>query len=427
MLDYIIEISACIADAFLAMFFITSFNKNRIKNNVLFWVFILIHSGFNSLMLFLTSFSTNASIINAIILVVYSFLNRESTIFRKLVAPFAFESALIVVNSLIASILSLMLDLPIAMIFSGRGLTRILALATCKILLWIVLFLILNFVKEDSMRFQDYFLLILFSITAFFELAFLLKISLNYDISNLYIYLFMACLLIISSNIGIYYLVYRISKNNELESEKELYKQMLTLETKRYQDMTESYTQIRQIRHDIKNQLLSVGSKISDNDFEAAKDNLENILAEVENTGKIVNCGNRVIDYIVNVKLNSIKNAKILVYGDASKANIVSDLELSILLGNLLDNAIEAIKDDEKPEIELYFTVKNGYQSILCKNSINKSILKNNPELHTTKTGKSSHGYGIRSIINITEKNHGYVEIFEEKQKFCVQILLPLN
>ena len=425
-MDYFIEISACVVDAFLAMWFITAFNKNCIKHNYLFWLFVFIHAAFNTSVAFFTSFSTNATIINILMLVVYSIFNKQSPTFRRIVAPFAFEGALIIVNSLVTVFISMVLNIPVALVFGEVGIGRILAISMSKIILWIVLSLILKVVQDNTMKFQDYFLLILFPITAFFELAFFLKIAIAYDISKLYSYLLIACFLIVISNISIYYLVYKISKNNKLKSEKELYKQMLALENKRYQDMTDSYAQIRHIKHDIKNQLLSVESKISDNDFESAKNNLDNILAKVDSTGKIINCGNRIIDYIVNLKLSNIKNSKILVYGDASKTNNISDLDLSILLGNLLDNAIEAIKDIKEPEIELCFMVKNDYQSIICKNSIIDSVLKNNPELYTTKSNKSIHGYGIRSIKDIAERNQGYVEMYEENKKFCIQILIPL-
>lgn len=427
MFDNSVEISACIIDAFLAMWFVTSFNKCSVKNNRFFFIFVFIHTAFNVSVLFFTSFSTRVTLINGLILVVYSFFNKESTFFRKAVAPFAFEGALIIVNSSIAVILSEMLGVSIDDIFNGNGLKRLFSILTCKILLWVVLSVILKFFKDNSMKLQDYFLLILFPSTAFFEFAFFLKLALAYDVSELYIFLLTACILIIASNVGIYYLVHRIGKNSELESEKELYKQMLTLENKRYQDMTESYAQIKQIRHDIKNQLLSVGAKISDNDIDSAKENLNKILEGVDSTGMIINSGNRIIDYVVNIKLGNVKNRKILVRGDASEIGSISDLELSILLGNILDNAIEATESIDNSRIELIFTVKNNYQSIICKNTIEASVLKINPNLSTTKSADGNHGYGIKSVKDIAERYNGFVEFFQEKDMFCIQILLPLE
>ena len=98
-----------------------------------------------------------------------------------------------------------------------------------------------------------------------------------------------------------------------------------------------------------------------------------------------------------------------------------------LLFGNLLDNAVEGIKDvpQEEKQIELHFDKQGSMRMILCKNTINGSVLENNKSLSTTKKDKGTHGYGIKIIEKIVNNYEGMIKYYEEYGMFCVQILIP--
>ncbi len=94
---------------------------------------------------------------------------------------------------------------------------------------------------------------------------------------------------------------------------------------------------------------------------------------------------------------------------------------MSILLSNLLDNAIAGCSISE-PSIELTISRKKSLTYIAVCNSIDSSVLENNPELVTNKADSSDHGFGIKSIKNIVKKYEGSVDFKEDNLKFIAEI-----
>ncbi len=98
------------------------------------------------------------------------------------------------------------------------------------------------------------------------------------------------------------------------------------------------------------------------------------------------------------------------------------------LLGNIFDNAIEACrKVDEASEIYVDIHQRKGYINIIVKNTIQSPILKDNPELRTTKRQKDIHGYGIKAVKDIVERHNGMMELFEQDRLFIADIWIPSN
>ena len=104
----------------------------------------------------------------------------------------------------------------------------------------------------------------------------------------------------------IFYLIYRIGKNNSEREKRLLYEQMLKYEEKRYGDIDGVLEQLRKIRHDMNHQLLLVKMKLDGKDYDGAEKELEGIMDNVSNVGSIIKTNNKVIDYMVNTKLGSL-------------------------------------------------------------------------------------------------------------------------
>ena len=247
-----------------------------------------------------------------------------------------------------------------------------------------------------------------------------------FNINSDIIYVFGAIIVSLSC-ISTYLLLFEMWRKNKIEKEKELYRNMLTLEKKHYEDIKASSIQIRKIRHDIKNMLYSVKSELAVNNSIKANEKLDIILENVNSVGTVVKSENRMVDYIVNTKLSGLENSEIQVSGDASGLTQINDLDISIILGNLLDNSLEAIKNIDNAKIILNFFIKENCQNILCKNTISHSIIESNPNLETNKLEKSLHGFGIKSIRDTLLSYNGTMNIFEENNYFCVHIMLPIK
>lgn len=135
------------------------------------------------------------------------------------------------------------------------------------------------------------------------------------------------------------------------------------------------------------------------------------------------------LDYVITSKMQSVSDATCLVSGVFADFSDVDDIDLAVLVGNLMDNAIDAISKLDRKEklIEVNLSVKGGYQNIIIKNDVDGPVMDNNKYLFTTKEDKRSHGFGLKSVKSITEKYNGICEFYEEDGKFCAQVALPLN
>lgn len=102
----------------------------------------------------------------------------------------------------------------------------------------------------------------------------------------------------------------------------------------------------------------------------------------------------------------------------------ISDMDISILLSNILDNAINGCIGADSPEMELIIGTRKSFTYIIVKNSIPSSVLLKNPNLETTSKDRSIHGFGIMSIKKIAEKYSGSVDFREENNTFITEIWL---
>ena len=112
------------------------------------------------------------------------------------------------------------------------------------------------------------------------------------------------------------------------------------------------------------------------------------------------------------------------IIGDFSN---IDGFMISIILFNLLDNAIEASQKIIKRKIKVELKIKGEYFSCIIKNRIEQSVLQVNHDLKTDKADKKLHGFGIKHVEELVEKSDGLIEYFESAQYFCVHIMLPLE
>lgn len=181
----------------------------------------------------------------------------------------------------------------------------------------------------------------------------------------------------------------------------------------------------RRLKHDMRNHIMVIASYLNNNEVENAKEYLSVMLDNLNKVYSYVNTGNSVMNYIINSKLEYAHEKGIEVKAEIENLsfNRIGSVDFSSLLGNALDNAIEASLNVKEPFVYVGILKKRGYDTILIKNRIEKSVLKTNPELNTAKDNLQSHGYGVKQIKEITEKYDGIIDIYEEDNMFCVNIL----
>ena len=188
--------------------------------------------------------------------------------------------------------------------------------------------------------------------------------------------------------------------------------------------------EMKTVRHDIKNQLLTILQYADEGRCEDIKDYV-NVLTNnhLPNILNYINTNNTAFDAAINSKIALCNQKNIFM-----EVNIKQDTEINIppteiavLFGNLLDNAIEAAKDTVEKRITLEIQRNESYLVILVSNSIKSSVLKENKTLETSKADKELHGIGIKSIKNIVDKHNGMIQFFEEENEFYCHIMIDIT
>lgn len=183
--------------------------------------------------------------------------------------------------------------------------------------------------------------------------------------------------------------------------------------------------QVRTVRHDMNNQLQVIYGLLSQERYEEAKDFLKQYSISLEKTKEYIHTDNPVFNTVINNKIEYAKSEDIIITTGLHKTlKSMHGNDLYTIMGNVLDNAIEAELKEEpcNREIEIR-SVWNGNDMIITvENYISKSVLNDNKELHTSKQDKKSHGLGTQIIKKLVKKNNGTCDYHEEGNMFCCEI-----
>lgn len=118
------------------------------------------------------------------------------------------------------------------------------------------------------------------------------------------------------------------------------------------------------------------------------------------------------------------------VVADGKILNHMHVMDLAMIFGNALDNAIEhevQIEDPEKRMIRVSVSRKGMMAYAVIENYFEGEIRKNGEEYLTTKADNKYHGYGLKSIRYAVEKYHGIFSAGVEDGWFRIRIMLPLE
>lgn len=352
---------------------------------------------------------------------------RKST-FRALFANCIYIIVQMFSSSLVYVCLSLVVNDIDSVMQGSNGIPRTIYLIVCFAARFIIYKLILTiFSYNDPLDRKNGVIVSIYTFVTVIALGFLMKLAVdNETIDDVHILSLL--LSIIIATIISYFMVYQVQSSQRREYEYRLIADRALFAQKTANDASVIWDNIRKVRHDLKNHLSVVSAKISSKDYDGCSDYINNLIETVQNFGNIIKTDNAVIDYIINSKLSSRKDGiKTVVSGYVGNYSDIDDIDLACILGNIIDNAIEAemTVTESARRIELHFLTQNQNRVIVCKNTIEESVMKSNPELKSTKGDSQMHGFGHKIVEETVEKYYGFVNYFEKDDMFCVQIVLP--
>lgn len=200
--------------------------------------------------------------------------------------------------------------------------------------------------------------------------------------------------------------------------------QIMERESENYRAIANSYTEIRNIKHDLKNQVTVLNDLIKDNKYDEAKQHINQLYKDVEKVTSVCYTGNSAVDSIINLKGDYARSRNIS-FLSKIKVNTIDFDTIGVcrILGNALDNAIEACERmdiDEKCVCAAIHQLENK----LIIEIENTSLPVDVNNLITSKENKSAHGIGMQSIRQTAESMNGYVSCNYENGYFSIKIIL---
>ena len=199
-----------------------------------------------------------------------------------------------------------------------------------------------------------------------------------------------------------------------------------------FAEVEEMHKEMRGWRHDYHSHIQTLKSLAAEGELVAIKTYLNELETDLTNLDIKIKTGNPMADAILRSKIALAKSHGIDVVVDANVAIslTVGAVDLCIIIGNIMDNAIEANQHMADMTggngiIRIYITIKNTqlYMSFTNTVPLGHKKAKVNGRYRTTKG--AGHGFGLVRIDNIIERYNGYLSRNSEDGFFTTEILLP--
>ncbi|WP_414732421.1 sensor histidine kinase [Acetobacterium carbinolicum] len=234
-------------------------------------------------------------------------------------------------------------------------------------------------------------------------------------------------ILILLVNFTTFYLYDVISASMVDKMDKILLGQQNKYYRKQFELMESSLKTTKAMRHDLRNHLSVIYALVEKGERDTALKHLSKMTDIYDDTRQYAYTENIDIDSILNFKIQAAEQQNIKIALDLSipEKMYIPSFDLAIILGNLLDNAIEAVAELEKErQIKIKIYYDKGRLIILVENPFQGERLKEGNRYLTTNKEPSQHGLGLENIKSVLQKYDGSMVITQQGMVFSASLML---
>lgn len=404
------------------------------KANLAYILFVAILFLELSFVNFIVPFEGIGIIISILIIYIYSLINLKGTFMQKMFWSIFVMLLIMGITIVVLSIEGCIIGKGYLNLVIQKDLYRFVGVVIIQIVLFYLTRFMIKRTKKDStysLKWNEWFVLLIIPVISIFTMSFVSLIIINTEeqLSPMqHIFSILSILGILMTNSLVYVLYVNMQKDHAKQLEYSILQQAFKSQEKSVEETKILYQSVRSIRHDLKQHFQVALTMLHSGKINEAVDYMEKYNDTVlDGISNKVFCDNDVVNYIINSKskICSDRHIKIYIY-IANEIPEFSDLDLCVLLGNALDNAIEGVSGDGNNEIYLELRNVDNFFMISVKNTIINSVLEYNPNLISTKNEKELHGLGILSMKEVVQKYNGSIEFYESDNKFCCDMLLDI-
>lgn len=221
-------------------------------------------------------------------------------------------------------------------------------------------------------------------------------------------------------NVGaafIYYIVTRLilEQNKTLLLTKQNHQ--LTMQTLQYENLQNKITEARRAKHDVRHHIALMQGYLNRGELTALKNYLQQYSASLPDDSLVQFCGNIAANAVLLYFAQQAKNNAVdyIVKTEIPNSLKISNTDLSVLLGNLLENALDACKAEPGPEKKMVVRAgcEGGALCITVDNTFT-GRLQYNTKNQLLSTKHKGVGLGTGSVAEIAKKYNGFCR-FEAK------------
>lgn len=349
---------------------------------------------------------------------------RKKDFFKLIIVVMLYASIVFVIDYIFSVIICFSLSIKIMdVMMNGMSLPRTIIVLSSKILLIIIV----NMMSKSSSK-NMYFnrklniifglssmIIIILSTTMYLTQT--EKIEYNVNIFMLLFFLIMLVMILV-----IYFTLMYMMKSEQKKKELALIEQQNKMLYNNMIEQERTFKLWKQSIHDYKHKMLAMDSLLDENNYAEIHNIIKNEINLFRDKAFFISTGNKMVDIILNSKMsianeNNIKFTFNVMLGKELKTD---DLDLSVILGNLLDNAIEAVRNEEEKLVHVQMNFIKDMIAIKVINTCTKASIPSD----TTKADKELHGIGLKSVQRCVEKYDGNFSL--ELKNGCVTALVTI-
>ena len=236
-----------------------------------------------------------------------------------------------------------------------------------------------------------------------------------------------AMILLAFSNVGLFFLLEYQQREEKEKNRMQLMQKQTEGQIAFYRELAERQKISNKTMHDLKNQMFAL-SEAMKTDSDKTREIMESISGKIFAASPMTVTGIDAVDSLIfskkqQMELHGIRYEQSV---HISPGTSFDPLDLCVLLGNLLDNAIEANEkvDPDKRFVSLTITQQEMWLSITITNAAVETVKLDGKTIHTTKAQKELHGFGLSSVNEIAAKYQGNCTFRSTDHDFTAYLIL---
>lgn len=426
-----LEVAFCILDfMYLHIYMNIFFN---VKPHIRFSRVIVSIISFSIILHYCTNnilYRSSSNLLGIALMIIYTLIYFVGDIKSKVILSILFSIIEASMSALTINLVAGITLRDISQIMKFNTLQRIVIVILVKIIILLIIKIIKNF-KEYLMldiAYKYKYMLLGIFIFSFLAIAIITEFSLSSGNAQICLLAVLVICSYITFNMAILVLINQIGKYLQEENTMKIIINSQDILKKSIIEVDHKEKIIRKIKHDMLNHFGVLKYLISSKNVDGALEYINELQRSVEETSIYFKTGNIIADAVINQKIEEGKadNIKFNVRAMMPERVMITSTDLGALLSNLLDNAIEAVREVEGNRRIININIHPHNKKLLIEitNTVAYNPINEGKLIRRKKENYKEHGYGMKSIEYVVNKYNGYLKYKYENGEFNIVVLI---